>query len=102
MGKIVISSRLPLNYQHGQVQTLLREAENQLNALAEGRVAATYNAHTAAPTGTAQSYSQGDFIRNSEPSELGTAGSMYVIFGFLCVAGGSPGTWVPCRFLTGN
>lgn len=100
--KLVISPRLPYTYQHGHFMTLLREAEAQVNALAEGQISANYNAHTAAPTGTAQSYAQGDFIRNSEPTEQGTAGSKYVVLGFLCVASGTPGTWVECRCLTGN
>jgi len=102
MGKVVISPRLPHTYQHGQFMTLMREAEAQVNALAEGLVAASYTAHTAAPTGTAQAYAQGDFVRNSEPTEAGTAGSKYVVLGFVCVASGTPGTWVECRSLTGN
>lgn len=72
----------------------------QINTLSEGAVQASYNAQTVAPsTGT---YARGDFVRNLAPSELGTAGSKYVVTGFLCVAAGSPGTFVQCRSLTGN
>ena len=82
------------------LQRELREHATQVNLLSEGRIAAEYAATTAAPTtGT---HARGDFVRNSEPSELGTASSKYVIFGWLCVTGGEPGTWVQCRFLTGN
>jgi hypothetical protein len=102
MGKLVISSRLPYTYQHAQFITLMREMESQVNLLAEGQIAASYSAYTAAPTGTAQAYSQGDFLRNSQPTELGAAGSKYVVLGFVCVASGTPGTWVACRCLTGN
>lgn len=82
------------------LQRELREHANQVNQMAEGRLVGTYNATSAVPTtGT---YARGDFVRNSEPSELGAAGSKYVIFGWLNVAGGTPGTFVQCRFLTGN
>ncbi|HEV2326510.1 MAG TPA: hypothetical protein VGS10_21405 [Terracidiphilus sp.] len=55
---------------------------------------------TAAPTtGT---WKQGAYVWNSAPSEQGTAGSKYIIRGWSCVSGGSPGTWVQDRGLTGN
>lgn len=77
----------------------IREHALQVNLMAEGRIAANYNAIPSVPTtGT---YAPGDFVRNSAPAELGTSGSKYVIFGWLCVTGGTPGTFVQCRFLTG-
>lgn len=79
---------------------LFQRVHQQLNQLTEGRIAAATNAATAAPT--AGDYMRGDFIRNSEPSELGSAGSKYVILGWECVTSGNPGTWVQCRALTGN
>lgn len=82
------------------LQRELREHANQVNALSEGRMSAEYGALPSVPTSGL--YAQGDFVRNSEPSELGTAGSKYVIYGWLAVAGGTPGTFVQCRFLTGN
>jgi len=45
---------------------------------------------------------QGWFVRNTAPTEAGTAGSKYVVFGWMCVSAGTPGTWVPLRVLTGN
>lgn len=78
----------------------LRTHALQINAISEGRLAGSYNAQTAAPTtGT---YAQGDFIRNSAPAELGAAASKYVIFGWVCTVAGTPGTFLQCRFLTGN
>jgi hypothetical protein len=78
----------------------LREHATQVNNLSEGKLSAVYNAYTADPTtGT---WNQGDFIRNSAPSELGSGGSKYVIFGWICTVSGTPGTWLQCRFLTGN
>lgn len=79
---------------------LLRETALQVNSVSEGRLQAKYNATTAAPTtGT---WARGDQIPNSEPSELGSASSKYVIEGWVCTVAGTPGTWVEKRFLTGN
>lgn len=71
-----------------------------VNALAESRIASATNARASIPT--TGKYMQGDFIRNSAPVEAGTAGSKYVVYGWLCVASGEPGTFVPARFMTGN
>lgn len=79
---------------------LFRATNVQVNQLTEGTVSAVHSAAIAAPT--AGSYAVGDFVRNSAPSELGTAGSKYVVMGFLCTVGGTPGTFVQCRALTGN
>jgi hypothetical protein len=78
---------------------LFRATNVQVNQLTEGTVSAVHSAATAAPT--AGSYAVGDFVRNSAPSELGTAGSKYVLTGWLCTVGGTPGTFVQCRALTG-
>lgn len=82
------------------LQRELREHAQQVNSLTEGRMEAVYNAATSAPT--TGMYAQGDFVRNSAPSELGSAASKYVIFGWQCVVAGEPGTFVQMRFLTGN
>lgn len=72
----------------------------QINKVSEGQIDGNHNALTAAPTtGT---YAQGDFVRNKAPTELGAAASKYVIFGWICVASGTPGTFLPMRMLTGN
>lgn len=84
-----------------QLDSLLKAAFTQINQLSEGQVVAVTNAATAAPTGSAVNYNLGDFILNSAPAELGTAGSKYIIHGWRCVAAGAPGTWVQARFLTG-
>lgn len=79
---------------------LFRDIAQQVNGLSEGRLAATYNAQTGPPTtGT---HARGDFVRNSEPSELGGVGSKYVILGWVCITAGTPGTWAQARALTGN
>lgn len=82
------------------LQREFREHAIQVNNLTEGRIAAVTNATTAAPTSGPNQ--QGDFVRNSAPVELGSASSKYVILGWVCVASGTPGTWVQCRVLTGG
>jgi hypothetical protein len=82
------------------MQRALREIAVQVNLMAEGRLGGFYSATTAAPT--TGEHLQGDFLLNSQPSELGTGGSKYIIHGWRCVVSGAPGTWVECRFLTGN
>lgn len=79
----------------------LRKLVNKLNGIASGVAShMADNAATAAPTtGT---YAQGDFVANSNRVEAGSASSKYVLMGWVCVAGGEPGTWVECRVLTGN
>ncbi len=72
----------------------------QVNDTSEGRIHGAHNALAAAPTtGT---YSQGDYIRNKAPEVLGTAGSQYVVKGWICVDSGTPGTWVEDRGVTGT
>lgn len=82
------------------LQRELREHATQVNLISEGRIAGFYTASTAAPT--SGSWMQGDSVKNSAPSELGTAGSKYVIEGWICTVSGTPGTWLPKRCLTGN
>lgn len=82
------------------LQRELREHATQINLISEGRIAGSYTAQASVPT--AGAYVQGDFVRNSTPSELGVAGSKYVIFGWLCVVSGDPATFVQTRYLTGN
>jgi len=83
-----------------ETQRVYREFATQVNLLSEGKLTGSYNAMPSAPA--SGSYAQGDFIRNSNPTELGSGGSKYVVFGWICVTSGSPGTFLDCRFLTGN
>lgn len=98
MSRLNISPRTGIN--DPILQRELREHATQVNQLTEGRISAVTNATTSAPTTGPNK--QGDFVRNSAPAELGAASSKYVIFGWVCVASGTPGTWVQCRYLTGN
>lgn len=57
--------------------------------------------HIATTAPTTGLWTQGDFVWNSTPSELGTVGSKYILLGWSCVSGGEPGTWKEARALTG-
>lgn len=95
--------KLPISPQVNNAAALgktMREVAIQVNNASEGRIAGAYNALASAPT--TGEYQVGDFVRNSAPSELGNAGSKYVIFGWQNIVAGSPGTFVQMRFLTGN
>lgn len=83
-----------------RLSELFRDIAQQINGISEGSIASRHNALTATPA--AGIWQQGDFVPNKEPGELGTAGSKYVLTGWICVASGEPGTWVECRSLTGN
>ena len=83
-----------------QLKSLFSTVGTQVNNLTEGRISAVTNAATAAPT--TGDYKQGDFIRNSTPTELGAPGAKYVLLGWVAVTDGNPGTWKECRALTGG
>lgn len=100
MSKLNIVDRLPTEYQRGRIAELFRDIQEQINALSEGYLVASYTAKTAAPT--TGSWAKGDFVKNSNPSETGSGGSKYVVIGWICTAAGTPGTWLAARALTGN
>lgn len=77
-----------------------RLVSQKVNQLADGRFAGRDLVAAAVPT--TGMYARGDFVANSAPAELGTAGSRYVISGWICTTAGEPGTFVQCRFLTGT
>lgn len=104
MSKISEDPRLPLTDDVRDLKRRLyevfRDIAKQLNLVSECAVLGSYNGQTASPTvGT---FNIGDFVRNTTPSELGTAGSKYLITGWTCIVAGTPGTFVQNRVLTGN
>jgi hypothetical protein len=65
--------------------TLLRELGEHaqlINAMTDGRLAGTNNATTAAPT--TGPHAQGDYVRNSAPSEAGGGRGEICRFGLGC------------------
>lgn len=102
MNRLAVVQTLPETYSRSQVVRVLQQLETLLNASASGQIAGSVNATTAPPTGTAESYQIGDVVRNTAPAELGSAGSKYVILGWIAVTAGAPGTWKELRCLTGG
>lgn len=81
-----------------RLQEIFRDSAKVANQLAEGRIAARYNAVDTVPV--IGDYAVGDFVANSAPVESGAPGSKYVLDGWKCTA--APLTFVECRYLTGN
>jgi len=79
---------------------LFRNIAQKVNQIGDGRIAG--NDFTSSTIPTTGMFKQGDFIKNSAPVEAGTAGSKFVVLGWVCTVGGSPGTLLPVRTLTGN
>lgn len=91
----------PLNR---RLSELFRAFSETINALSEGKASARYQARDTMPTtGT---YAKGDYVDNSDPQKLGTAGSRYVIYGWKRLVSGdahvSGVDWVQDRRLTGD
>lgn len=79
----------------------LQRVVRQLNLISDGKFDAVNLSGTTAPT-TGQ-WSHGDVLRNSNPTEqTSVAGDNYTLFGWICVAGGTPGTWEELRINTGT
>lgn len=74
-----------------KVSDLIRILNQTVNAMQAGGPGATYTATTAPPT--LGSYAAGTVVLNSSPTELGIAPNTYVVYGWICTASGSPGTW---------
>lgn len=90
-------------YQQSLNRTLVdifRAIAQKVNQTADGRFAA--RDLTAASVPTTGMYAKGDFVANSNPVELGSVGSRFVVEGWLCLVGGTPGTFVEKRFTKGN
>lgn len=98
MSKLNITNKALDTYNRQNYFDALRQIQDQLNNLSEGKLKASYTAQTSVPT--SGTYNVGDFVRNSTPTELGAASSKYVIIGWMAIA--SPNTFVQQRVLTGN
>jgi hypothetical protein len=82
------------------INRLFREVMRRIDLHSYGYLAGREGQGTAAPTtGT---WAVGDYIWNSAPAESGSAGSKYWVRGWWCSVGGTPGTWLADRGLTGN
>ena len=102
MPRLFLEQYLQKEYDSALMAELMRIIEDAVNKLSEGRIYQHYNAASAAPTGTTVAYQVGDKVWNISPTPAGSAGSEYVVTGWICVAAGTPGTWREMRVLTGN
>lgn len=98
--KLAIAQGVPREWNQSRMIEIFRAMEIQINLLAEGRIAGRHFTSAAIPT--AGTFAQGDIIWKSAPAEAGSASSKYVILGWVCTVGGSPGTLLEMRVLTGN
>ena len=101
MPRIALEQYVQERYDSAQMREIIRLLEDAINRAFEGRIYQRYSA-SAAPTGSTVSWQVGDEVWNSNPTELGGAGSMYIIKSWVCIGAGAPGTWRECRTLTGN
>jgi hypothetical protein len=91
-------------YDASLTREMMRTIEDAINRLSEGRAYQIYNSASSAPSasGDTDAYTVGDFVKNNDPVELGTATGKYIITGWMCIADGTPGVWRESRTLTGN
>jgi hypothetical protein len=101
MPRISLEPYVRKEYDDAQMIEIARILEDVINRAFEGRIYQHYSA-AAAPTGATVSWQVGDEVWNSTPTELGGAGSKYIIRGWKCIGAGAPGIWREMRFLTGN
>jgi hypothetical protein len=91
----------PLNR---RLSELFRAINATVNKLSENKAEARYQARDTMPTTGA--YAKGDYVDNSDPAKLGTAGSRYVIYGWKRLVSGDSHVagvdWVDDRRLTGD
>lgn len=100
MSNIVsVNPRLPIDDKILSLKTRLYELWRELSAKHNAGYYWETSGTSAPTTGT---WNQGDKCKNTAPVEAGSVGSKYVVMGWVCVASGSPGTWVQMRNLTGN
>lgn len=106
MSKLVLEFKVPSEYKKADFAEIIRAICNTVNLVAEGKLAAFYNAQASVPTSAAAAvnFAVGDFIPDSNCTVRGASGSQYVRVGWRCVSPGSgaTATFVEARELTGT
>ena len=97
-----LEQRAGNEYKRTDVADIVRAIARQVDGLTEGGISYKDNAVSVAPTSSAVAHAAGDMKWKLNPTVQGTVGAQTVTVGFMCVAPGSPGTWVEMRFLTGT
>ena len=105
--KLSLEYQIPEKWDQNQMTDVVAQISDVINLLAEGRLSATYL--TASTVPTVGSYAQGDFVRNSNPSEQNSVAAglaaKYVNVGWICTSpttSSTAATFKECRVLTGN
>jgi hypothetical protein len=106
-GKLNENAQLPIGLEPSlrkPLYDLFQAIARKVNGLSSGAFSAIDGVGTSAPaSGT---WTKGDFIRNSNPTETGAPLSQYVILGWIRLTDGSANVlntdWVEVRTLTGN
>jgi hypothetical protein len=84
MSKLFLKDRVPREYDPQIWTEIVRQLQEQVNQLTEGRASAYHGSATAAPT--TGDWVIGDWVKFSNPTSGG-------YFGAVCTVSGSPGTW---------
>jgi hypothetical protein len=101
MPKLSLEQYVQEKYDPSLMREIIRLLEDAHNRRYEGRIYESYAA-PAAPSGSTIAWQVGDEVKNSNPVELGSPGSAYIIVGWKCIGAGAPGVWREMRVLTGN
>lgn len=105
MSKLFLDQKVPAQYDRQVYGDIIRTICGQVNNLSEGKISARYNAQSTVPSGTAVAYATGDFVPDSNctvrASVAPGVAASYVRLGWVCIASGTPGTFVEARVLTG-
>lgn len=106
-GKLNENAQLPIGLEPSlrkPLYDLFQAIARKVNGLSSGAFSAIDGVASSAPT--SGTWAKGDFIRNSNPTEAGSAASKYVVLGWIRLTDGSANVlntdWVACRVLTGN
>lgn len=104
MPKVNLEQFVQEKYDPALMREMMRNIEDAINRLSESRAYQKTNAASTDPatSGDGDAYTVGDFVPNNNITEQGSAGSMYLLIGWYCLADGSPGVWREARVLTGN
>ena len=105
MSKLVLNQLVPLKYDKSDFIPIVAAICNQVNSLAEGRLAARHQAQASVPVSV--SAAVGDIVWDSNCTVRGSVApgvaASYVRLGWVCVAGSATApTFVECRVLTGT
>lgn len=99
MSKLVLDFQVPPNYDKNTITQIVRAICTQVNSLSEGKITASYSATSVAPSSTAQQYSVGDKIWDTQTTVTGASvapgnAAQYVRIGWVCTTAGTGATAV--------